>query len=81
MTAGRQRKKNVVPEAAKNRLPSAPHARYHELPFGRDVAQLGSAPGSGSGGREFESLRPDDFFSSCYLDFYPSSGVNCAFLT
>lgn len=28
----------------------------------RDVAQFGSAPGSGPGGRRFKSCRPDHFF-------------------
>ena len=35
--------------------------RYDTLSMLRDVAQFGSAPGSGLGGRRFKSCRPDQY--------------------
>lgn len=39
-----------------------PEFLVHMNQPGRDVAQSGSAPRSGRGGRWFESTRPDQFF-------------------
>src|SRR5690554_3662023 len=41
-------------------------------PYGRSVAQPGSAPASGAGGRRFESSR-SDHFSRCGLPLKSSS--------
>ena len=42
-------------------------AIYYLLLLYRDVAQLGSAPGLGPGGRRFESCHPDHFIILNYL--------------
>jgi hypothetical protein len=50
----------------------SPASTQHQV---RGVAQSGSAPGSGPGGRRFESSRPDHLKSMTCSDF--RSGENC----
>ena len=46
------------------------------IEFSRGVAQPGSAPALGAGGRRFKSYRPDQFFLRFQLIL---SGADCAF--
>ena len=47
--------------------------KLYKIIFGRGVAQSGSAPVLGTGGRKFESCRPDHFYSlstqGCIIGF------------
>ena len=53
------------------RMHTVPHEVQYEAKMNRSMAQLGSAPGLGPGGRRFESYCSDQFFKakvSWYFD-------------
>ena len=49
----------ALPISSSSTTPLSPSPTISIFPASRDVAQLGSAPEWGSGGRRFESGRPD----------------------